>query len=89
MLGLEGQEVHQSATGWSPVYVSENLGVMSIGFMLNDPNEAVVWRGPRKNGLIKQFLKDVDWGTLDYLVRARGSMRAFFPRAKRKRHTNG
>jgi Mrp family chromosome partitioning ATPase len=42
---------------------------MSIGFMLTDPNEAVVWRGPRKNGLIKQFLKDVDWGTLDYLAR--------------------
>jgi hypothetical protein len=69
MLGLEGEEVHQSSAGWSPVYVSENLGVMSIGFMLTDPNEAVVWRGPRKNGLIKQFLKDVDWGTLDYLVR--------------------
>ena len=69
MLGLEGEEVHQSSAGWSPVYVSDNLGVMSIGFMLTDPNEAVVWRGPRKNGLIKQFLKDVDWGTLDYLAR--------------------
>ena len=68
MLGLEGEEVHQSSTGWSPVYVSDNLGVMSIGFMLADPNEAVVWRGPRKNGLIKQFLKDVEWGTLDFLV---------------------
>lgn len=69
MLGLEGEEVHQSSTGWSPVYASDNLGVMSIGFMLSDPNEAVVWRGPRKNGLIKQFLRDVDWGELDYLVR--------------------
>jgi Mrp family chromosome partitioning ATPase len=69
MLGLEGEEVHQSSTGWSPVYVSDNLGVMSIGFMLTDPNDAVVWRGPRKNGLIKQFLKDVDWGTLDFLAR--------------------
>ena len=70
MLGLEGEEVHQSSSGWSPVYVSDSLGVMSIGFMLTDPNEAVVWRGPRKNGLIKQFLKDVDWGTLDYLARS-------------------
>nr|CAD1820012.1 unnamed protein product [Ananas comosus var. bracteatus] len=41
---------------------------MSIGFMLPHPDEAVIWRGPRKNGLIKQFLKDVDWGELDYLV---------------------
>eukprot|EP00210_Caulerpa_lentillifera_P005154 g4926.t1 len=68
MLGLEGQEVHQSGAGWSPVYLEDNLGVMSIGFMLPNPNDAVIWRGPRKNALIKQFLKDVDWGDLDYLV---------------------
>lgn len=68
MLGLEGEDVHQSASGWSPVYVSDNLGVMSIGFMLPNPDDAVVWRGPRKNALIKQFLKDVDWGHLDFLV---------------------
>ncbi|KZV17304.1 Nucleotide binding protein 35 [Dorcoceras hygrometricum] len=68
MLGLEGQGIHQSNLGWSPVYVESNLGVMSIGFMLPEPDEAVVWRGPRKNGLIKQFLKDVYWGELDFLV---------------------
>ncbi|XP_078432949.1 nucleotide binding protein 35 [Wolffia australiana] len=68
MLGLEGQDIHQSNLGWSPIYVDSNLGVMSIGFMLPHPDEAVIWRGPRKNGLIKQFLKDVDWGELDYLV---------------------
>ncbi|XP_037486067.1 cytosolic Fe-S cluster assembly factor NBP35-like [Triticum dicoccoides] len=68
MLGLEGQDIHQSNAGWSPVYVESNLGVMSIGFMLPNPDDAVIWRGPRKNGLIKQFLKDVDWGDIDYLV---------------------
>ncbi|GBF93953.1 cytosolic Fe-S cluster assembly factor [Raphidocelis subcapitata] len=68
MLGLEGEEVHQSALGWSPVYVEDNLAVMSIGFMLPNPDDAVIWRGPRKNALIKQFLKDVHWGALDYLV---------------------
>lgn len=68
MLGLEGQEIHQSNLGWSPVYVESNLGVMSIGFMLPNPDEAVIWRGPRKNGIIKQFLKDVYWGDLDFLV---------------------
>lgn len=36
--------------------------------MLSHPDDAVIWRGPRKNSLIKQFLKDVDWGQLDYLV---------------------
>ncbi|KAK1319689.1 Cytosolic Fe-S cluster assembly factor NBP35 [Acorus calamus] len=68
MLGLEGQDIHQSNVGWSPIYVESNLGVMSIGFMLPHPDEAVIWRGPRKNGLIKKFLKDVDWGELDYLI---------------------
>lgn len=68
MLGLEGQDIHQSNLGWSPVYVESNLGVMSIGFMLPNPDEAVIWRGPRKNGIIKQFLKDVYWGELDFLV---------------------
>lgn len=68
MLGLEGQDIHQSNLGWSPVYVESNLGVMSIGFMLPNPDEAVIWRGPRKNGLIKQFLKDVYWGEIDFLV---------------------
>ena len=68
MFGLVGQRVHQSATGWSPVWVSDNLGVMSIGFMLPGQDDAVIWRGPRKNGLIQQFLCDVEWGALDYLI---------------------
>jgi ATP-binding protein involved in chromosome partitioning len=44
------------------------LSVMSIGFLLRGRDEAVIWRGPMKFGVIKQFLKDVEWGTLDYLV---------------------
>ena len=60
--------MHRSASGWSPVYVDDKLGVMSIGFMLPDPDAAVIWRGPRKNALIKQFLSDVDWGELDFLI---------------------
>lgn len=68
MLGLENQEVHQSNEGWSPVYVEDNLGVMSIGFMLPNKDDPVIWRGPRKNGLIKQFLTDVIWDDLDYLI---------------------
>ncbi|NXJ03250.1 NUBP1 factor, partial [Odontophorus gujanensis] len=68
MMGLEGEQVHQSGSGWSPVYVEENLGVMSVGFLLSSPDDAVIWRGPKKNGLIKQFLRDVDWGEVDYLI---------------------
>lgn len=69
MLGAEGESVHQSNSGLSPVYVADNLGLMSISFMLPDPDAAIIWRGAKKNGLIKQFLKDVNWGDyLDYLV---------------------
>ena len=68
MMGLEGEEVHQSNEGWQPVYAEDNLGVMSIGFMLGNPDDAIIWRGPRKNGLIKQFLTDIAWGELDYLI---------------------
>lgn len=68
MMGVESETIHISNTGWSPVWVSDNLGVMSIQFMLPNRDEAVIWRGPKKNGLIKQFLKDVDWGELDYLI---------------------
>ena len=41
---------------------------MSIGFLLNNKDDAVIWRGPKKNGLIKQFLTDVCWGDLDFLI---------------------
>ncbi|XP_033999618.1 cytosolic Fe-S cluster assembly factor nubp1 [Trematomus bernacchii] len=68
IMGLEGEQVHQSGSGWSPVYVDDNLAVMSIGFLLSSPDDAVIWRGPKKNGMIKQFLRDVDWGDLDYLI---------------------
>ncbi len=68
MLGLEDHEVHQSNEGWTPVYYEDNLAVMSIGFLLSNKNDAVIWRGPRKNGLIKQFLTDVVWDNLDYLI---------------------
>ena len=68
ILGIASEQVHASSSGWSPVYVQDNLGVMSVGFMLPSSKDAIMWRGPKKNGLISQFLKDVDWGALDYLV---------------------
>merc|ERR1719328_148515 len=68
ILGCEGEGVHQSGSGWSPVFVEDNLGVMSAGFLLPSPDAAVIWRGPKKNGLIKQLLRDVDWGGLDLLL---------------------
>lgn len=68
IMGAEHERVHSSNDGWSPVYVDDNLSVMSIGFLLPDQDNAVIWRGAKKNGIIKQFLKDVIWGSLDYLI---------------------
>lgn len=68
MMGVEAETIHVSNAGWSPVWVADNLGVMSIQFMLPSRDDAVIWRGPKKNGLIKQFLKDVEWGEMDYLL---------------------
>jgi len=68
ILGIASEQIHASAAGWSPVYVADNLAAMSVGFMLPSSSSAVMWRGPKKNGIISQFLKDVDWGALDYLL---------------------
>lgn len=69
MMGLLSEQVHQSASGWSPVFLEENLSVMSIGFLLGSPDDAVIWRGPKKNTMIRQFLSEVDWGNgLEYLL---------------------
>jgi len=46
----------------------QKLSVMSIGFLLKSQNDSVVWRGPKKNGMIKQFLSDVVWRDIDYLI---------------------
>ena len=68
MFGALNATIHHSSTGWSPVYITQNLSIISTSFLLPDHDAAVVWRGPRKNGLIRQFVTDVDWGELDYLL---------------------
>jgi Mrp family chromosome partitioning ATPase/predicted Fe-Mo cluster-binding NifX family protein len=68
MLGIEGMPLHGGDKSIKPFVVGENLLVMSIGFLLRGNDEAVIWRGPLKMGVIKQFLADVEWGPLDYLV---------------------
>lgn len=70
MFGLEDKKIHQSSAGWIPVYTDDTkrLCVMSLGFLLPDRGDAVVWRGPKKTAMVRQFLKDVVWGELDYLL---------------------
>lgn len=57
LLGLEDKDVHQSSEGWIPVYADEeqNLAVMSLGFIIKNREQSVVWRGPKKTGVFKIY----------------------------------
>ena len=68
LLSLQDAKPHIEPDHMEPVPYNSNLGVMSLGFLIPDKETAVIWRGPMKLGLIKQFVRDVDWGDLDYLV---------------------
>lgn len=80
MFGVESKQVHQSANGWVPVSVypgsatKGSISLMSLGFLLGNRDSSVVWRGPKKTAMIRQFLKDVVWNggslekPLDYLI---------------------
>ncbi len=68
MLGIEKQHPALLPHAIEPVHVAGNLRVMSMAFLLPDTSTPVVWRGPMKMGAIRQFLTDVNWGSLDYLV---------------------
>lgn len=68
MLGVEGKRMIGSEVGIEPVEIIENLKAVSMSFLLETSDSPVVWRGPLKMGAIKQFLSDVNWGELDYLV---------------------
>uniref|UniRef100_A0A8D0DL09 NUBP iron-sulfur cluster assembly factor 2, cytosolic n=1 Tax=Salvator merianae TaxID=96440 RepID=A0A8D0DL09_SALMN len=70
MLSAQDQDVHQCDRGWVPVFVGQDksIALMSIAFLLEKPDDAVIWRGPKKNALIKQFVSEVTWGELDFLI---------------------
>lgn len=72
LLSMRGKSPHMDhgpdGGYMEPVVHSRNLSVMSVGFLLPDENQSVIWRGPVKMGVIRQFLTDVTWGDLDVLV---------------------
>lgn len=75
-LSIEASKVTQVPGGWAPVPVHDadsekgtgSLHAMSLGFLLPKRGDAVVWRGPKKTAMIRQFLKDVLWAETDYLL---------------------
>jgi len=68
MLGIEGQKLTGSELGIEPIEVLPNLKAVSLSFFLKNKDQPVIWRGPLKMITIKQFLADVNWGQLDYLI---------------------
>mgnify|MGYP001020101877 CR=1 FL=1 len=67
MLGLVGYRLEGGEDGMLPVEIG-GLKVLSVGFLLQNNDDPVIWRGPMKMGVIRQFLEDVEWGDLDLLV---------------------
>ncbi|CAK7203851.1 cytosolic Fe-S cluster assembly factor cfd1 [Sporothrix eucalyptigena] len=76
MFAIEDDKVTQAPGGWLPVTVHEadpsngvgSLRVISLGFLLPKRGDAVVWRGPKKTAMVRQFLSDVFWDETDYLL---------------------
>ncbi|MBN1809303.1 MAG: Mrp/NBP35 family ATP-binding protein [Planctomycetes bacterium] len=68
LLDLKEAALVGGDNGIEPAVYGDGLKVVSMGLMLRDQDDPVIWRGPLKYGAIKQFIKDVNWGDLDYLV---------------------
>jgi Mrp family chromosome partitioning ATPase len=68
MLGLQDSRLQTIDNKIEPVRVTGTLAVVSMAFLLPDTSTPVIWRGPMKMSAISQFLSDVNWGHLDFLV---------------------
>ncbi|MFA4991036.1 MAG: Mrp/NBP35 family ATP-binding protein [Candidatus Omnitrophota bacterium] len=68
MLGIEKKSIFSLESGIEPVEISKNLKAVSIALIGYDPDQPMIWRGPMKAKIITQFLADVNWGELDYLI---------------------
>jgi Mrp family chromosome partitioning ATPase len=68
MLGLEEMPLVGDGKKIQPVSYTTNLKVVSMAFLIGDKESPVIWRGPLKMKAIQQFLDDVEWGMLDFLI---------------------
>jgi len=68
MLGLKGMLDVSENRKLKPKRCSENLSAVSIESLMPSKDDAIIWRGPMKYSAIKQFIGDVEWGKLDYLI---------------------
>ncbi|MEA1939783.1 MAG: Mrp/NBP35 family ATP-binding protein [Candidatus Caldatribacteriota bacterium] len=68
MLGFEGKRLQGSPEGILPMSVSPNLVAVSMASLMETSDAPLIWRGPLKMMALKQFLGEVQWGDLDYLI---------------------
>jgi len=68
LLNLENATLKGRDNKIEPILYNDTLKVISIGFLLQDENAALIWRGPMKHNVIRQFISEVSWGRLDYLI---------------------
>ncbi len=68
MLNIEDAQIQGDQEGLYPIDVPPHVKVMSMAFLLQDRDSPIVWRGPMKMGAIRQFVADVKWGELDFLI---------------------
>ncbi len=68
MLGLKGERLQSGPPGIFPALGPLNMKVVSMAFLLPSDDSPVIWRGPLKMGAIRQFLSEISWGNLDYLL---------------------
>ncbi len=68
IMGVKGLLKVSADRKVTPHEVDEHLKVVSMQSLMKDHDQAIIWRGPAKTGVIRQFLSDVDWGDLDFLI---------------------
>ena len=68
MLGFEGKRLQGGSKGIIPITISSNLIAVSMASLIETSDMPLIWRGPLKMMALKQFLGDVEWGNLDYLI---------------------
>jgi ATP-binding protein involved in chromosome partitioning len=68
ILGIEDKRPEVSGDKMSPILVTPRLKAISIGFLLPNRDSSIIWRGPMKMNAIRQFISDVNWGELDYMI---------------------
>ena len=68
MLGFEGEKLQGSPEGIIPISISSTLIAVSMASLIENSDSPLIWRGPLKAMAIKQFLGEVQWGNLDYLI---------------------